>query len=85
MWNLRIKIDVWSAGIDESIRERNRLLLIEMYLQLPRRRVWLYLKQWRSGVLEVSGGSRIPTMEPPELDFGGPEDVIAKGKSPSCY
>jgi len=29
MWKLRVKIDVWSKGLDETLRQRNRDLLIE--------------------------------------------------------
>jgi hypothetical protein len=39
MWKLRVKIDVWSKGLDETLRQHNRDLLIEDYLWLPQRRV----------------------------------------------
>lgn len=48
MMRLRIKIDSWSFGIEESIRIRNRKLLTASYLDLPCSRVWLYLKLIRS-------------------------------------
>ncbi|PWI63993.1 hypothetical protein PCL_00832 [Purpureocillium lilacinum] len=47
MWRLRVKIDVWSHGLEETLRAANRSYLLENYLQLPRRRFWLYLKMWR--------------------------------------
>ncbi len=44
MWKLRVKIDSWSRGVDEGIRERNRNLLEEAYLRSPPWRFWLYMK-----------------------------------------
>jgi len=38
MLKLRIKIDVWSKGIDESIREEIRNHLRDLFCQLPARR-----------------------------------------------
>ncbi|RMJ18204.1 hypothetical protein CDV36_002169 [Fusarium kuroshium] len=51
MLKLRIKIDAWSHGVDESIRRRNRVLLVEEYINLPCRRFWLYLRQCRFMVM----------------------------------
>ncbi|KAK3985487.1 hypothetical protein QBC44DRAFT_156726 [Cladorrhinum sp. PSN332] len=43
MWILRVKIDAWSSGkVAETIRQRNRELLLDAYLRLPPRRVWIY-------------------------------------------
>jgi hypothetical protein len=71
MGALRIKIDVWSQGVDEHIRGRNRQLLVAEYLRLPPRRVWLWIK-----------GQRLTILGAPD-DAGtkeiSPEDVIAKG------
>ncbi|KAM0542219.1 hypothetical protein ACHAPJ_012911 [Fusarium lateritium] len=49
MEQLRIKIDSWSFqyGVDEVIRNRNRILLIQMYMLLPPARFWLYMKRVR--------------------------------------
>ncbi|RSL73642.1 hypothetical protein CEP54_000077 [Fusarium duplospermum] len=51
MIKLRIKIDAWSHGVDEDIRRRNRILLVEEYMNLPCRRFWLFLKQCRFMVM----------------------------------
>lgn len=53
MWTLRVKIDAWSKGkVDEATRQRNRELLLDAYLRLPLRRVWLYVKFARLKMLE---------------------------------
>ncbi|KUJ19709.1 uncharacterized protein LY89DRAFT_611477 [Mollisia scopiformis] len=76
MWILRVKIDVWSQGLDESLRQRNRLLLTESYCRLPSSRVWFYVKHIRAA---VSG--QLKELET-NVDLGdglqGPEDTIAK-------
>lgn len=76
MWTLRVKIDSWSAGkVDESIRQRNRELLLEAYLRLPPRRVWLYIKSIREAMLASPEGT----------DKSGaivPEDAVARGELP---
>jgi hypothetical protein len=75
MLTLRIKIDDWSKGkVDESIRQRNRELLIGAYLRLPPRRVWLYTKNARFAMIR--------TRRKDEGDVGssGPEDAVAKCK-----
>jgi hypothetical protein len=78
IWKLRVKIDAWSQGLDESLRLRNRLLLIKSYLRLPPYRVWLFVKHIRDAFLERSKGFET------EIDFGdcfqGPENTIARGK-----
>ncbi|KAK1749425.1 hypothetical protein QBC47DRAFT_333691 [Echria macrotheca] len=48
MKNLRIKIDVWSKGVAEDIRHRNREILGNSYMSLPSQRVWLYLQLWNT-------------------------------------
>lgn len=74
MLNLRIKIDVWSKGIDESIREEIRNHLRDLFCQLPARRVWFYLKRIR--YLELN------ERRPDDINFhledlmDGAEDVI---------
>lgn len=78
MWKLRVKIDSWSQGLDEGLRHRNRLLLIESYLRLPPSRVWFFVKYIRVGFLERSTGFET------EINVGGctdgPENSIARGK-----
>lgn len=78
MWKLRVKIDAWSKGLDESLRERNRLLLIESYLRLPPRRVWLFVKHIRFAFVErwKGFGRKIKVGDYTH----GPEDIIARGK-----
>ena len=86
MWKLRIKIDVWSQGLDESLRERNRKLLIEAYLRLPPRRVWHFVKHIRVVFLSKSllHGLDNEPYDPIGSSFQEPEDTIARGKySPS--
>jgi hypothetical protein len=81
MWKLRVKIDSWSTGVDEPIRQRNRELLTSAYLRCPPRRVWLYVKivkDWRWS----SEGERDPKQI--EADFENKtlpsgEDAIANG------
>ncbi len=82
MWKLRVKIDVWSQGLDESLRQSNRELLIEAYLQLPPRRVWLFVKHIRFAFLRQMAGPEGENELYDLLDsfVQGPEDVIAQGK-----
>ena len=47
MLKMRIKIDVWSQGLSNDQRENIRKNLGELFVQLPARRVWLYLKSVR--------------------------------------
>lgn len=82
MWKLRVKIDVWSKGVDETLRQRNRKLLIEAYLQLPPCRVWLFSKHIRLA-FERKATELEDKSEPydeTELCVHGPEDTIAEGK-----
>lgn len=79
MMKLRIKIDAWSWGIDEGLRERNRELLMNAYLRLPPGRVWLYLKHWRSTQMH-DPDSPVLAADHIHEHWDGPEDVIAKGK-----
>lgn len=76
MWTLRVKIDSWSQGIDESIRQRNRDILTDAYLKLPEARFWLFAKCSRLVVLcSSSGCENLDRLMP------GTEDTIAQGKS----
>jgi hypothetical protein len=81
MLNMRIKVDVWSKGLDESFREGIRENVCDLFCQLPVRRVWFYLKLVRQ--MRLNNG-RVDGLENSESSGGisldGPEDVIAKGK-----
>jgi hypothetical protein len=81
MMKLRIKLDVWSTGIDEELRVRNCKLLLDAYLRLLPGRVWLYLKKWRSTVLGDPDYHVLTAdhIHEHEKYMHGPEDVIAKG------
>jgi hypothetical protein len=82
MWKLRVKIDVWSKGLDEPLRQRNRELLIEAYLRLPPRRVWHFVKHIRFAFLTQKAGLTGKN-EPYDLVdsfLQVPEDIIAQGK-----
>ncbi len=80
MLKLRIKLDTWTSGIDEDIREKAREELLALYCQLPTHRMWLYLKRVR---FMFRGGTRIGMWNEIEdstlsvEDLHGPEDVIA--------
>ena len=78
MLKMRIKVDVWSQGLDEGFRESIRRNVRDLFCQLPVRRVWFYLKQVRHMRMGNSefGGKR---------SFDGPEDVIAKGRTPHHF
>lgn len=81
MLKLRVKIDSWSQGVEESVRHRNRGYLEDMYRQLPQRRVWFYLKYWRNMILpdpDISGFSPDRPQKPPTEN--NPEDIVAKGR-----
>lgn len=80
MWTLRVKIDSWSQGLDENLRARNRRLLIDAYLRLPPRRVFLFANRMRSEFLSrfqlEESGHMAQDSNPPQ---DNPENVIAKG------
>lgn len=82
MWNLRLKIDSWSEGLDDFLRIRNRQLLTAAYLRLPAHRAYLFVKCVRihlsNGVTEESRSSdRLKSVTTEK-----PEDTIARGKYP---
>jgi len=82
MWKLRVKIDSWSRGVDEAIRQRNRDLVEEAYMRLPPSRYILYFKFCRR-VLTGCDNLRDQLLE--EMDaMHGPEDTIARGKQSVC-
>ena len=80
MQNMRIKIDVWTQGLEENFREKVRQTLISLFCQLPARRVWLYLKYIRNMLLNGKGTVKSQLESDHLID--GPEDVIVNGK---CY
>ena len=81
MLNMRIKIDVWSQGLDESFRAGIRENLRDLYCQLPARRVWYYLKLVRTMLLGGIGAHGMVEPQPdPEDIMDGPEDIIINGK-----
>jgi hypothetical protein len=79
MWKLRVKIDVWSAGVAEPIRQRNRNLLEEAYRRLPPARFMVYAKFWRAKMLFRLGSEDGPGdgHDGPDT-FAGPEDVVLR-------
>lgn len=81
MLQLRIKIDSWSNGVLEHIRERNRELLADAYMQLPPGRVWHYCQQIE--IMHLSHGeldrSR-KTVDIGQIVRDAPENVMAEGK-----
>lgn len=78
MQNMRIKIDVWTQGLEESFREKVRETLKDLFCQLPARRVWFDLKRIRPMLLNNNGSIRSQL----EVDHlkNGPEDVVVNGK-----
>ncbi|KAJ4014628.1 hypothetical protein NW752_007399 [Fusarium irregulare] len=85
MQQLRIKIDSWSFwyGVDEVIRNRNRNMLLQMYMLLPPARFWLYMKRVR--IMLLSPENIFITVQPLVELFTnpnfreGPEDIFSKG------
>lgn len=78
MVNMRIKIDVWTQGLDESFREKVRENLRDLFCQLPPRRLWYYLKHIKYMLL---GGETAPLgSQLGPYSLGEPEDVIVNGK-----
>ncbi|KAM0429597.1 hypothetical protein ACHAPT_006193 [Fusarium lateritium] len=74
MLKLRIKIDAWSKGVDEAIRQRNRVLLMQEYMNLPSRRFWLYLKSCRLMVL-AHGRPELSEDSMKDLERGREDEV----------
>lgn len=79
MWWLQVIIELWSKGLDESLRRRNRELLMETYLQFPPRRVWLFLKRVRIKNLRRAGVVDLEDLLQNGTDLHK-EDAIAQGK-----
>lgn len=78
MWKLRVKIDKWSQGVEESIRQRNRLLLLDLYLELPPRRVWLFAKLIRFAHFMRPVGSDAHVLF--DVFIQQSEDIIVRSK-----
>lgn len=78
MWVLRVKIDSWSNGqVEETIRQRNRELLIQAYLQLPPRRVLFFVMFSRFMILSQTFGTKPELVNEEFMD--GPEKAIVRG------
>jgi hypothetical protein len=86
MLNMRIKIDVWSQGLDEDFRQKIRKNLQDLFCELPARRVYQYLKRIRYIELTRFGpnGDQDPQFDADDAEalIDGPEDVLVRGKFP---
>lgn len=84
MLNMRIKIDVWSNGLDEIRRQEFRDQMARLFWQLPARRVWLYLKSVRFRLRpekEIAAAQRVDISQLSIFDQSEhAEDVIVKGQ-----
>ncbi len=83
MWNLWTKIDVWSKGLEDQIRETARDLLTKAYLQLSPRRVWLYTLYTTMAVVQQATLPKEgdPSLEPPgDLWNESPVHTMVKGE-----
>ena len=80
MLNMRIKIDVWSQGVDEDIRQQARENLVDLFCQqIPPQRLWLYLKHIRNMLLSPKHDTNnAQSGHVEQVYLEGPEDVIAK-------
>jgi hypothetical protein len=76
MWTLRVKIDSWSQGVDESIRQRNRDFLNEAYCKLPPARYFVFSKLCRIKIASIELSRDGENM----FDVDGPDDIIARGE-----
>ncbi|KAF2134927.1 hypothetical protein P153DRAFT_329801 [Dothidotthia symphoricarpi CBS 119687] len=73
---LRIKVDVCTRGFRETIREKIRDNLRDIFCQLPTRRFWIYLKSLR--VMSLSSPETFEEQFASMDNMQGPEDVIVK-------
>lgn len=81
MLNMRIKIDVWSQKLDESIRMKIREQLQKLFCQLLARRVWYYLKLTRQMLLgRQKSNAKTEVQLDKESFMEGPEDAIVQGE-----
>ena len=79
MLNMRIKIDVWTQGLDENFRKKVRRQLRNLFCQLSARRVWYYLKRIRHMLLK--GNGTVESQVDSNHLISGAEDVIVNGKN----
>jgi hypothetical protein len=82
MLNMRIKIDVFTQGLEEDFRRGVRENVLELFCQLPPRRVWFYIKHIRIMLLQdrTIGPKDLASTElESSLVMDGPEDAIARG------
>ena len=78
---MRIKVDVWSQGLSDDIREDIRQKVAQLFCGLPPRRVWLYMKRIRCMLMN-------PAQRPWDVKdvfdnpvcWDGAEDAVAQGK-----
>lgn len=89
MAKFRVKIDVWSQGVSEDIRSRNRSIVDAMLLDMPRHRYWLYIKFMRhraptSGANIIANEVMRKKLRGEESGglgvLSGPEDVVVLGR-----
>lgn len=80
---LRNKIDEWSQGIDERIRLANRQVLLEIYMDLPSPRFYIYLIMMREAIEDNPNVDLVPHINGALWgryeDSISPEAAIAKG------
>lgn len=80
MLKLRIKIDTWTRGQDEELREQRRDELRDLYCERPAQQMWIYMKRIRfmkNGGTIIGSDGRIVDFNLREKILPGPEDTIA--------
>lgn len=81
MFNMRIKVDVWSKGLHEDIRVEIRKQLHIIFCELPARRLWLYLKMVKHRLHMEKWPDNMVVPESDALSaMDGEEDTIVNGK-----
>ena len=75
---LRIKIDVATKYLHESIREHVRNNLRDIFCELAPRRLWLYLKTLR--LMSMGTPETLGEMLGGSGALDGAEDVLVKGR-----
>ena len=82
MLQLRIKLDVWSQGVNERIRNRNRELLEATYMRLPPCRILLYAQTVKLRILshEAPGANMDEKLRNLKGKAGSeePENIVAE-------
>ncbi|MCJ1227995.1 hypothetical protein MMC12_004654, partial [Toensbergia leucococca] len=80
MLKLRIKIDTWTKGLNEQLREDTRNNLRDLYCERPAQQIWIYMKRIRfmknGGTFLAPGNKIVDSNLSAEL-LPGPEDIIA--------